>query len=111
MIGRFLQGVEVSDDTLALDLIQQIGPIPGFFLGEAHTREWWQKEQYVPVASDQLTYPEWEAAGKKSALDYAKEKVDEMLANYEHDLPEEQDVELDRILNDARQFYQKKGLA
>jgi len=111
MIGRFLKGVEVSDDTLALDLIQQIGPIPGFFLGEAHTREWWQKEQYVPVASDQLTYPEWEAAGKKDALDYAKEKVDEMLANYEHDLPEEQDLELDRILNEARQYYQKKGLA
>ena len=110
MIGRFLEGMNVNDDTLAIDLIQQVGPIPGFFLGEAHTREWWQQEQFVPQVFDQLTYPEWQVAGKKSALDYAKEKVDEILENYEHDLPEDQEVELDKILEEAKKYYHKKGL-
>ncbi len=110
MIGRFLEGVEVSPDTLALDLIEKVGPIPGFFLGEAHTREWWAKEQYVPKASDQLTHLEWAVAGKKGAIDYAKEQVEEILANYEHTLPEDQEAELDRILDDAREYYRKKGL-
>lgn len=109
-IGRFLQGVEVSDETLALELIEKVGPIPGFFLGEAHTREWWAKEQFIPRASDQLTHLEWEAAGKKSALDYAKEITAELLANYVHDLPEDQDAELDRILDEARDYYRKKDL-
>ena len=42
MVGRFLEGVEVSDDSLALDLIDQVGPIPGEFLSSAHTRKWWR---------------------------------------------------------------------
>jgi trimethylamine--corrinoid protein Co-methyltransferase len=110
MIGRFMEGVEVSHETLALDLIEKIGPIPGFFLGEQHTRDWWPKEQYVPEASDQLTHLEWEVAGKKSALDYAKEKCADILANYEHTLPPDKDEELDRILDDAREYYRKKDL-
>jgi trimethylamine--corrinoid protein Co-methyltransferase len=110
MMGRFLEGVEVSHDTLAIDLIDQIGPIPGFYLGDRHTREWWKKEQYVPVASDQLTHPEWAQQGKKTAMGYAKERMEEMLAAYEHDLPEDKEEELDRILEEARQYYQKQGL-
>ena len=110
MIGRFLEGVEVTDETLAIDLIERVGPIPGFFLGEAHTREWWQEEQFVPQVSDQLTHLEWQEQGKKSALDYAKVKVEEMLANYQHDLAEDKEEELDRILEEARRYYEKKGL-
>jgi trimethylamine--corrinoid protein Co-methyltransferase len=109
-MGRFLEGVEVSHDTLALDLIEKIGPIPGFYLGEEHTREWWAKEQFIPRASDQLTHLEWEVAGKKSALDYAKEQVAEILANYEHTLSPDKDAELDRILDEAREYYRKKDL-
>jgi trimethylamine--corrinoid protein Co-methyltransferase len=110
MIGRFLEGVEVTNETLAIDLIEKVGPIPGFFLSEAHTREWWQKEQFVPQASDQLTYPEWIAVGKKSALDYAKERVEEILKTYEHTLAADKEAELDRILEDARAYYKEKGL-
>ena len=110
MIGRFLEGLHVNEETLALDLIQQVGPIPGFFLGESHTRENWHKEQFVPQVFDQLTYTEWQAAGKKSAIDNAKERVNELIANYEHDLPEDKEVELDRILEEAKHYYHKKGL-
>jgi trimethylamine--corrinoid protein Co-methyltransferase len=31
-IGRFLQGVAVTDETMAIDLIKQVGPIPGHYL-------------------------------------------------------------------------------
>jgi trimethylamine--corrinoid protein Co-methyltransferase len=110
MIGHFIQGVEVNHQTLAIDLIERVGPIPGFFLNEAHTREWWKKEQFVPQASDQLTYPEWLAVGKKSALDYAKARVEEILSTYQSKLPEDKEEEIDRILEDARQYYKKKGL-
>jgi trimethylamine--corrinoid protein Co-methyltransferase len=111
MVGRFLEGVSVNHDTLAIDLIERVGPLPGFFLGEAHTREWWKKEQFIPQVFDQLTYPEWEAGGKKSALDYAREKVEDILANYQNAVPEEKELELDRILEEAKAYYKRKGLA
>ena len=57
-----------------------------------------------------MTYPEWQAAGKKSAIDYAIEKVEQILDDYEHDLPEDKEVELDKILEEAKQYYHKKGL-
>ena len=109
-IGRFLEGVNVNEDTLAIDLINQVGPIPGFYLDKAHTREWWKKEQYLPHASDILTYPEWLAGGKKTALDYAKERTQELLSSWESKLPPGKEEELDKILEDCRQYYKKKGL-
>jgi len=111
MVGRFLEGIAVTEETLAVDLIEKVGPIPGFFLGEAHTREWWKKEQFVPEVFDLLSYPEWEAGGKKSAFDKSKEKYQEILDNYEHTLPGDKEEELDRILEEAKAFYKKKGLA
>jgi trimethylamine--corrinoid protein Co-methyltransferase len=111
MIGHFLEGVTVNHETLAVDLIEQVGPIPGFFLDKAHTREWWKQEQFIPQASDQLSHKEFEELGKKAALDYAKEKVDEILANYDHDLPADQEQELDNILEEAKAYYRQKGLA
>ncbi len=110
MIGRFLEGMNVSDETLAIDLIQQVGPIPGFFLGEPHTREWWKKEQFVPDVFDQLSYAEWNAGGRKSAFDNAKAKVEEIVANYDHTLPEDKEEELDRVWQDAWKYYKKKGV-
>lgn len=110
MIGRFLEGVQVTDETLAIDVINEVGPIPGFFLTTAHTREWWRKEQFLPQVADRLTYPEWLKQGKKSALDYAKERVEDILAAYEPPLPADKEAELDRILEEARKYYKKKGL-
>ena len=40
MIGRFLQGVQVNEETLALDLINEVGPIPSLYLDKEHTRIW-----------------------------------------------------------------------
>jgi len=111
MIGRFLEGVEVSDETLAVDLINEVGPIPGFYLDRKHTRNWWKKEQFGPKVADRLTYPEWKKTGKKGALDYAKERMQEILATHKPKpltLGQEEDIE--RILKEAREYYRKKGL-
>ncbi len=111
MVGRFIEGVHVTEETLALDLIEQVGPIPGMFLDKGHTREWWMQEQYVPKAADWLTYPEWIASGKKSALSYAADRMEDILATHEPvPLTAEQDRDLDRILEEARQYYEKQGM-
>jgi trimethylamine--corrinoid protein Co-methyltransferase len=109
-IARFLEGVNVSEETLAIDLINEAGPIPGFFLNTAHTRKWWKQEQYLPQVADMLTYPEWLKTGKKTTLDYAKERADELLTSWESKLPPGKEEELDKILEDCRQHYKKHGL-
>ncbi len=112
MVGRAVEGVEVNDETIALDLINEVGPAPGHYLAKAHTRKWWKKEQFVPKAADELTLPQWEKIGKKGCLDYAKERMEEILATHKVDPPltpkQEQDIE--DILKEAREYYRRKGL-
>jgi len=111
MIGRFIEGITVNDETLAIDLIEEVGPIPGHFLNKAHTRKWWKLEQFVPRAADRLTYPEWMNAGKKSCLDYARERMAEILATHNPTpLAPGQEEDIERILEQARKYYKEKGL-
>jgi trimethylamine--corrinoid protein Co-methyltransferase len=111
MVGKFIEGTTVNDDTIALELIHKVGPIPGNYLSTAHTREWWKKEQFIPRAADSLTYPEWMQAGKKHCLDYAKEVMKEILTSHRVSIPltPSQESDLERILNKAREWYREKG--
>lgn len=111
MIGRFLRGVEVNDETLALDLINEVGPIPGFYLDKEHTRKWWKEECFVPKVADSLSIPEWMASGKKSALNHAMERMEKILATHKPEaLTPKQEEEVEKILEEGRQYYRKKGL-
>lgn len=106
MVGRLIAGEDITDETIALDLINQVGPIPGHYLSQAHTRKWWQKEQYVPKVADRLTYPEWLERGKQGALDYAKGRMQEILEKHHPEsLTPLQEEGIARILADARVYY------
>ena len=111
-IGRFIEGAETSDETLATDLINEVGPIPGHYLSTAHTRKWWKIVQFIPKVADRLTYPEWEKTGKKSCIDYAKLRLEEILKTHRPSklLTENQEDALRQILEEAREYYEKKGV-
>jgi trimethylamine--corrinoid protein Co-methyltransferase len=111
MIGRFVAGEVVNDETLAVDVINEVGPIPGHFLATDHTLEWCRKEQFMPKAADQLTYPVWVTRGKKTALDHAQERLEKILETHEPEpLSPGQEEDVDRILREARAFYREKGM-
>ncbi len=112
MIGRFLEGVNVNDETIALELIEEVGPIPGNYLKTAHTRQWWHREQFIPRAADDLTYPEWMQSGKKDCLDYARGIMEEILASHKVSVPltPGQGKEIGRILKEAREYYRGRGM-
>ncbi len=96
----------VNDETIALDLIEEIGPIPGHFLITEHTRKYFDKEGFFPKAADQLPYEEWKEKGRKDALQLARERMADILSNHKCEpLPEDQDREIENILNKAREFY------
>jgi trimethylamine--corrinoid protein Co-methyltransferase len=110
MIGRFLEGVEVNRDTLAIELIEEVGPIPGFYLDTEHTRKRWKHAQYTPQSADTLNLPEWRKSGKKSAVDYAKKRMEELLEFHQVSIPltEAQEEDIEDILADARKFYRER---
>ena len=100
-IGRYIEGVNVTDETLAIDLIEQVSPISGNSLTTEYTRKWWGKEQFMPKAADRKTYPEWLKRGKKDTLALAKERVKEILATHQpKPLTPEQDKAIDEILEE-----------
>ena len=111
MVGRFLQGIEVNQETLAVDLIEYVGAGPDYYLNKKHTRDWWKKEQFVPAVADTSTLPEWLRDGKKSAIGLARDKMDEILATHKVStaLTQTQETEIERILEEARNYYRKKG--
>jgi trimethylamine---corrinoid protein Co-methyltransferase len=47
MVNRYLKGIAVSEDTLALDLIREVGP-GGQFVDATHTARWLRRERFLP---------------------------------------------------------------
>jgi trimethylamine--corrinoid protein Co-methyltransferase len=110
-IGRFLGGSTVTDETLAINLINQVGPIPGHYLSTAHTREWWREEQWLPKAADLEAYPVWVKSGKKDTLALAKARMEEILATHKPmPLTPAQENDVADILAEAREYYRDRGL-
>jgi trimethylamine--corrinoid protein Co-methyltransferase len=100
-IFRVARGFEVNDDTLAVEVIDKVGP-GGHFLGQRHTIEYFKKETWIPEISDRRDFISWQQAGSRSLDEVAKEKVREILATHKPaPLPEDVEKEIGRILKRA----------
>ena len=86
MVMRAVDGIKVNDDTLAFDLIKQVGP-GGNFVTTEHTRHFMRSEHYQPSLSDRDSREEWEAKGGKTILERAAETVEELVASHNWSLP------------------------
>jgi len=62
-IKHFMEGIEVSEKTLALDLIHTVGP-GGHFLQQDHTMQNFKKIKYSEIF-ERMVYAQWENAGSK----------------------------------------------
>ena len=111
MIGRFIEGFDVNEETLALDLIHSVGPIPGQFLDTEHTQRLWQQDQYLQECADSLSYPEWIDRGKQDCIDYAQGRMNDILATHEvrQELSATESDEIADILAEAENFYIERG--
>jgi len=88
MVMRAVSGIKVSDNTLAFDLIKEVGP-GGNFVAAKHTRRFMRREHYRPTLSDQNSREEWEAKGEKAIWQKAGEKAKRLIAEPKYRLPAE----------------------
>ncbi|MEW6266626.1 MAG: trimethylamine methyltransferase family protein [Thermodesulfobacteriota bacterium] len=77
-LKAFVKEVEISDETLCLDLIHEIGP-NGQFMQTTHTMENYKKRWY-PSLFDRSNYNSWRKKGAKTLRERATEKVQRILA-------------------------------
>jgi trimethylamine--corrinoid protein Co-methyltransferase len=78
---RVADGFELSDETLALDLIHQIGP-SGHFLAEEHTATHFRREIWLPELIDRDNFERWSEQGATSLLDRIRDRVKHILENH-----------------------------
>ncbi|HEX7395245.1 MAG TPA: trimethylamine methyltransferase family protein [Anaerolineaceae bacterium] len=101
IVKRILQGFEVNEDTLALEVIRTCG-FDGSYLAQEHTRRHYRKEMYFPSLFQRQTTDDWLKAGSKSIEQVAHEKVLGLLEkNKPVELSDRVDKELERALKRA----------
>jgi trimethylamine--corrinoid protein Co-methyltransferase len=81
MVKRFLGGVEISEETLALDVIDRVGP-GGHYLEADHTFAHF-RENWVPKLFDRAPRDEWELQGSLTMGDRVNSRVREILEHHE----------------------------
>jgi trimethylamine--corrinoid protein Co-methyltransferase len=86
MVMRAVEGVNVNEDTIAFDLIKEVGP-GGNFVTAKHTRHYMRREHYQPLLSDRDSRDDWTANGAKDTWQRAAQRVNEILAGDGHGLP------------------------
>jgi trimethylamine--corrinoid protein Co-methyltransferase len=98
-IRRFVRGIPVSDETLALDLIREVG-LHAEYLSTEHTLLHFQEEIRHSRLMVRTKRDAWEKRGSRALDERAAERVREILAQpaAPHVTPE-QDRELGRIVD------------
>ena len=88
MVMRAVEGIKVTDETLAFDLIKQVGP-GGNFVTAKHTRRLMRTEHYQPSLSDRYSREDWEEKGGKITWQRAADKVKEIISGPDNNLSPE----------------------
>jgi trimethylamine--corrinoid protein Co-methyltransferase len=81
LIKRFMGGLVVTEETLALDVIDRVGP-GGHFLEEEHTYRHF-RENWYPSLFDRHPRDDWESRGSLTLGDRAKARVREIFETHQ----------------------------
>jgi trimethylamine--corrinoid protein Co-methyltransferase len=82
MMAEVLVPLEVTEETLGLEAIRDVGP-GGHFFGAAHTLARYETAFYQPMLADWRNYETWEDAGAQTATQRATAIWKTLLAAYE----------------------------
>ena len=97
MHRHFMRGVTLDDESLALDVIHQVGP-GGDFVGTEHTLAQFRSYWY-PTLFERRRLNQWEAAGSQRLSGRLREKTIGIMEEHEPEpLPDGVEEEIDYIL-------------
>ena len=100
LVKRIMGGIEVSDETMAIDVIDEVGPA-GHFLSTDHTYRHF-KENWFPKLFDRSTYETWRTNGGTTLGERAAAKAQEILETHQPEaLSDRVKAELKSIVQQA----------
>ncbi len=103
-VRKILQGIRVDDETLAVDVIDNVGP-GGHFLGETHTYQNFRSQFWVPKLLNREKYYSWERNGKITYDQRLTERVNHLLELYTPEpLDSHTKMELQRVVDSIEGF-------
>jgi len=95
-IMRCVRGIEVTDETLSVDVIDQVcRGGEGHFLGTQQSLQLMNTEYYYPHTGDRQRREDWEVGGSLDMWQRARQKAREILATHR---PQPLDPELDAAI-------------
>lgn len=74
MTKRFVEGIKVTRETLARQIIEDVGP-GGHFLVQQHTMDHFKTELWTANLMNRQTIDAWKDAGKPTMADRVKEEI------------------------------------
>jgi trimethylamine--corrinoid protein Co-methyltransferase len=97
MTRHFLRGININADTLATEIIDQIGP-GGNFLQSLHTFQHFKNETWFPKLMERNYHDKWVEKGKPSTRDRVREKLADIVNNHQPEpLGDHERSELERL--------------
>ncbi|HWR41730.1 trimethylamine methyltransferase family protein [Sporomusa sp.] len=100
-VRKIVGGIRVDDETLAVDVINQVG-CGGHFLAEEHTFKNFKREFWRPKIINRERYHTWEAGGKTTYKERLTQKARDMLASHQPKvLPAEVQRQIQAIIEQA----------
>jgi trimethylamine--corrinoid protein Co-methyltransferase len=101
LIERVLCGIEVNEETIAIDVIEKVGP-GGHFLTQKHTLKFYRRAQWFPTILDRNRRSAWNLEGSKDLVQRAKEKTIKILESHQpNPLPKDIGSDLDNVVERA----------
>lgn len=101
IIYKVMKGIEVNEETLALDTVHAVGP-GGNYLAQKHSRRH-MRDIWLPKYFDRRTYEEW-GQKKDDGRDWAREKAKQVLGTHQPEPLDPQIVkEFERIIRNVEE--------
>ncbi|MEA3459380.1 MAG: trimethylamine methyltransferase family protein [Chloroflexota bacterium] len=108
MVKRIMRGIAVDEESLALEVIDRVGP-GGHYLGDEHTLKHFRTEFWYPELMNRKRWKDWAAEGKKTLGRQVRDKVIDLIENYEPaPIPEDVHAELKAIVASADERHREK---
>ena len=103
---RLARGIDVNEESLALDLIKKVG-FSGSYISARETSRLYRKEHFIPTLFAREPYDAWEKEGGKLAIDRAREKALDILARHQ---PREVAAEIEGELQAFKDLVASRSL-
>jgi trimethylamine--corrinoid protein Co-methyltransferase len=103
---RLARGIEVTKESLALDLIKEVG-YAGNYITAMETSRLFRKELFIPTMFSREPYETWEKEGRMLAIDRARDRALEILAEHQ---PREVDPTMEHELEGFKNSVATRNL-